>query len=134
MAVELVQGVVDVPALLQAGCTMANLHAVFPRGGNELWMVAHGPLDLNSRVQWGHVRDGEYVYVPVIPYRTAQDASTALKYAITLGLRAGLDANVLPGRDIKKLYLATGSAIEDLSGAGAPDQFRFYLGFAVQIH
>jgi hypothetical protein len=134
MAIVLTDDAVDIADLIARGLTLSTLHVLIPRGKNEQWLVAHAPLDLGARVQWGPVRDGDYVYIPIIPYRTHPDANKAIKYAITLGLRAGLDSQPVPGRDLRRLHLVTGTITEDLSDSGEGLSFRFYLGVAIQIH
>jgi hypothetical protein len=133
VGVELTEVEVDVADLYARGHTAANLHVLIPRDPREYWMVAHAPIDIHQSVAWGPVRDGEYVYIPVIPYRTHHDANKAIKYAITLGYRAGLDTQKFNNRDIKRLYLVTGTITEDLAESEGILAFRFYLGFAVQL-
>jgi hypothetical protein len=134
MGIGLIEREVKVADQLAAGLTLSTLHDTFPRGQNEYWLVAHAPISLGERIQWGPVRDGEYVHIPLIPYRTHTDANKAIKYAITLGLRAGLDINVIPGRDIKQLCLVTGTVAEDLRESEGIEAIRFYLGLAIQIN
>jgi hypothetical protein len=134
MGVGITEEEVDVARLLREGQTAGALHVVLPRGRDERWLVAHSPIQLHERIRWGQVRDGDFVFVPIVPYRTHQDANKAIKFALTIGLRAGLDVNLLPGRDIRRIYMVTGTVTEDLAETEGIQAFRFYLGFAIQTH
>jgi hypothetical protein len=134
MSVCLSEKEVNIQDLLGEGQSLGTLHILVPRARNEQWLVAHAPIQLHAHVEWGLVRDGDYVYIPIIPYRTHTDPHKAIKFALTMGLRAGLDTHMLPNRDIKRLYLVTGTEIEDLAKTEGIEAFRFYLGFAVQTH
>jgi hypothetical protein len=120
---------IDVAAQLASGIDPRQLHGLIPRGRNALWRVAHSPLLIASRVEGAPVRDGEYVYIPVIGYDTHCDAHIAIKFALTLGLRAGLDTQTPGGRDIARLHLVTGKVTEAVGDSG----LRFHLGVAIQM-
>lgn len=134
MGVGLTSEEVDIRAMLEQGVPLQELHALVPRGRNEQWMVASAPIQLHERIRWSVVREGDYVFVPIIPYRTHSDANKAIQFAISMGLRAGLDAQLAPNHDLKRLYMVTGKVTEDLAETEGIQAFRFYLGFAIQTH
>jgi hypothetical protein len=134
MPVSLQVEQVDIAQLVAGGQDERNMHVLVSRPRQSRWLVALEPLDLHRRVAWGPVNDGDFVLVPLIPYVTHADAHKAILFAITLGLRAGIDATVPSYRDLERLYMVTGTVTEDLSAAGVEPTFRFHLGFAIQLH
>jgi hypothetical protein len=133
MGIVLTTSEVDLAELEAAGLAPADWHAILPRRRQEHWLVAHGPITLETRVPWGPVRDGDYIYVPLVPYRTHADLTPAIQYALTLGLRAGLDVQLLPGRDLKRIHLVTPQRVTDLGPSEGIAAVRFVLGLAVQL-
>jgi hypothetical protein len=103
---------------------------IIVRGKEEEWQVAMSPVTVDQRVEWSLVRDGDAVYVPLVPYRVATDPERSFAFLLEVGILAGLQVNTLRG-PIRKIHLIRGQPVEDLRPA--TDAFRFWAGVAIRI-
>ena len=103
-----------------------------PRTGNEAWLYRTQPFDFANPVMnqedWTLVRQGDLVPIPLIPYRSAGVTLPAL----LLGAMDIIQRYVLQHREVLRTHILIGNPVEDLRPA--VEAYRFWVGFAVQIH
>lgn len=103
---------------------------VINRKRDEEWHVAGSPIELDKPISWLHVKDGQGVYIPMVPYRLPHDANLALTDMVSRAMRAGYDINQKQAP--KRLHIVTATLTEDLTEEGFEGFMRFHLGIAVQ--
>lgn len=108
--------------------------AILPREGTDPWLVRLLPLDegVGPEGAWSQVDSGEFVRVPLVPYRTwAPDAEKALALAFQLGI-LGLAAadRLVPVELVQEVLVVAGRPVEEVLQDGCPVGYRFWLGFA----
>jgi hypothetical protein len=99
----------------------------------SLWVVSMSPLTTaeDTPPVFVHVKTGELVTVPMVPYIVRSHPAKAYGFLMGIGLRAGMAlAKTDLGKkyDIEQVHLALGDVVEQLDGA-----VRFYGGFAARL-
>jgi hypothetical protein len=107
-----------------------NPVGIISRGKEEEWQVAMSPIVPDRAVEWSLVRDGDAVYVPLVPYRLATDPETSFAFLLELGVMAGLQVNMTRG-PIRRVHMIRGRPVEDLRPE--MEAFRFWVGLAIRI-
>jgi hypothetical protein len=103
---------------------------IISRGKEEEWQVATNPIVPDRPMEWSLVRDGDAVYVPLVPYRVATDPERSFAFLMEIGVLAGIQVNLTRG-PIRRIHLIRGQPVEDLRPE--VDAFRFWVGLAIRI-
>jgi hypothetical protein len=101
-----------------------------PRGREEEWLVARSPAIPERPVEWALVRDGDAVYVPLIPYLAGTDPESVFSAMLGRGVLMGIELNAMRGQ-ILRVLLIRGRPVEDLRPT--QESFRFWMGMAIRI-
>lgn len=88
------------------------------------------PITPEKPMEWSLVRDGEALYVPLVPYRVVTAPEGAFAFLLEMGVQAGIQVNMTRG-PIRRIHVIMGKPVEDLRPE--MDAFRFWLGLAVRI-
>jgi hypothetical protein len=88
------------------------------------------PIEPDRPMEWGLVKDGDAVYVPLVPYRVSPSPTEAFAFLLERGLLAGIQVNMMRG-PIRRIHVIRGQPVEDLNPE--VDAFRFWVGIAVRI-
>lgn len=101
------------------------IQTVLRRQGSDIWRVRAEPLHPNGDgpLAWTLVRDGELVRIPLLPYRSKQDPVHAI-----LGSMDVIQQYAELTPNAKRSHIVLGNPIEEVG-----DEFRFWLGYAVQL-
>jgi hypothetical protein len=103
---------------------------IIPRGKEEEWQVATSPIEPGRPMRWAPVRDGDAVYVPLVPYLVSTDPAKAFAFLMATGALAGIQVNMTRG-PIRRIHMIRGEPAEDLRPE--QDAFRFWAGLAIRI-
>jgi hypothetical protein len=103
---------------------------IVSRGAQEEWQVATSPIEPGRPMAWGLVKDGDAVYVPLVPYRVATDPERSFAFLMEIGILAGIQINLNRG-PVRRIHLIRGEPVEDLRPE--VDAFRVWVGLAVRI-
>lgn len=103
---------------------------IISRGKDEEWQIATSPIEAGKPMEWGLAKDGDAVYVPLVPYRVSTEPEEAFAFLLETGVLAGIQANMTRG-PIKQILLIRGKPVEDLRPEA--DAFRFWAGLAIRI-
>jgi hypothetical protein len=103
---------------------------IFTRGAQEEWQVAMNPIVPDRPMEWSLAKDGDAVYVPLVPYRVTMDPEGSFAFLLATGVLAGIQVNMTRG-PIKKIHVIRGKPVEDLRPE--VDAFRFWVGLAIRI-
>lgn len=113
-------------------------HGTAPKGGvfNVAEVARLGTFwvpvsDLNaSEIQWSKTASGQFVRIPMLGYRSAQPAESALfGMALQLGIKARDALQQQTASPVLCTWLALGHQVHNLG----PEGYRGYLGLAFQI-
>jgi hypothetical protein len=107
-----------------------NPVGIISRGREEEWQVAMSPIEAGKPMEWGLAKDGDAVYVPLVPYRVSTEPEEAFAFLLETGVLAGIQVNMTRG-PIKRIHLIRGCPVEDLRPEA--DAFRFWAGLAIRI-
>lgn len=103
---------------------------IITRGREEEWQVAMSPIEPSRPMEWALVKDGDAVYVPLVPYRVSLVPEEAFAFLLETGVLAGIQVNMTRG-PIRRIHVIRGRPAEDLRPE--TDAFRFWVGLAVRI-
>ena len=103
---------------------------IIPRGSNEEWQVAISPIEPGRPLEWSLAKDGDAVYVPLVPYLISTSPAEAFAFLLESGVLAGIQVSTARG-PIRRIHLIRGSPVEDLRPE--TDAFRFLMGLAIRI-
>jgi hypothetical protein len=103
---------------------------IVSRGAQEEWQVAMTPIEAGRPIKWSLVKDGDAVYVPLVPYRVAADPARSFAFLLEVGVLAGLQVNMTRG-PIRAIRVIRGEPVEDLRPE--LEAFRVWVGLAVRI-
>ena len=103
---------------------------IISRGKEEEWQVAMSPIEPGRPMEWGLVKDGDAVYVPLVPYRVSTEPTESFAFLLERGVMAGIQVNMIRG-PIRRIHIIRGSPVEDLQPE--TKAFRFWVGLAVRI-
>lgn len=117
----------DLERYAQAGQKPAG---ILPREKDAEWQVAMSPIEAGKPMEWSRVKDGEGVYVPLVPYRVSVNPEESFTFLLATGLMAGIQVNMTRGT-IRRIHLIRGRPVEDLRPE--VEAFRFLVGIAVRI-
>lgn len=126
-AIEFTHQWADLEKYAQAGQKPVG---IIMRGKEEEWQVARSPIELDRPMVWGLVRDGDAVYVPLIPYLVSTRPDESFAFLMARGIAAGIQLNTSRG-PIRRIHLIRGLPVEDLRPE--MDAFRYLAGIAVRI-
>jgi hypothetical protein len=104
--------------------------AIEPRGRDEEWLIAISPVTVEDPVRWALVRDGDALYIPLVPYQVSPEPEKAFRELMGRGMLAGMQVNMTRG-PIRAVLMVPGYPVEDLRPEH--DLFRFWVGMAVRI-
>ena len=104
---------------------------IIPRGAQEEWQVAMSPIEFGKTTEWAWVRDGDAVYVPLVPYLVATGPAEAFAFLLATGVLGGIQVNMTRGQ-VRRIHLIRGRPVEDLRPQ--TEAFRFWAGLAIRIH
>jgi hypothetical protein len=125
---EVTHSRIDVAAMLAANQRPA---AIVDRAPGESWLVSYDAIRMESPIQWANtVREAE-VFIPMARYILNPEADLALAYIMQLGIRVSIDV----GRPVKRLHLATGFPVDDVTDPHTNERlhFRYWLGFGIVL-
>jgi hypothetical protein len=103
---------------------------IISRGREEEWQVAKNPIVPDRLMEWGLVKDGDAVYVPLVPYRLTMDPEGSFAFLMEIGVLAGIQVSMTRG-PVRRIHLIRGRPVEDLRPEA--DAFRFWVGMAIRI-
>jgi hypothetical protein len=103
---------------------------IISRGAQEEWQIAKGPIKFDRPMEWWSVRDGDAVYVPLVPYLVSTVPEEAFAYLLEIGVMAGIQVNMTRG-PIRRIHLIRGKPAEDLRPE--TNAFRCWVGLAIRI-
>ena len=107
-----------------------NPVGIFSRGKEEEWQVATSPVEPDKQTEWSLAKDGDAVYVPLVPYLVPTEPDQSFAFLLERGILAGLQVNMMRG-PIRRIYVIRGTPAEDLRPE--MDAFRFWVGMAIRI-
>jgi hypothetical protein len=107
-----------------------NPVGIFSRGKEEEWQVATSPIDPGQPTEWSLAKDGDAVYVPLVPYLAPTVPDQSFAFLMERGILAGLQVNMTRG-PIRRIHVIRGVPAEDLRPE--MDAFRFWVGMAIRI-
>ena len=109
---------------------------VFDRGVSDCWVVPSGPVAIGDAApppEWTIVDGGDLVRVPLFSYTTVAAAAGSLAavvgFSVEIGVRACL---TLPARP-RRLHVALGHQVYNVSTDDTVDSYRFFIGFAFEL-
>jgi hypothetical protein len=103
---------------------------IISRGAQEEWLVAKSPIEFDRPMEWLLVKDGDGVYVPLVPYRVTLEPEGAFAFLLATGIQAGLQVNMIRG-PVRRIHVIRGRPVEDLRPE--VEAFRFWVGVAIRI-
>ena len=103
---------------------------IISRGKEEEWQVATSPITFAAPTDWGLVRDGDAVYVPLVPYQVSTMPEGSFAFLMSMGILGGIRVNMTRG-PIRRVHVIYGKPVEDLRPE--TEAFRFWVGLAVRI-
>jgi hypothetical protein len=105
-------------------------HDIIDRQQNEVWSVAHSPIELDEQIDWRHHQKQTHVYIPLVPYLVQPEPDLALAFMFQLGCRIKVDF----GRPIRRLHIVTGHPVHEIDTEqyGAMWQAQLGFGFVLQ--
>lgn len=114
-----------------SGCLAKNQRpaAVVERQGREMWLVADAPVQMDQPIIWANTRQGESVYIPMVPYLTHSEPDLSLAFMLQLGIKIGAEL----GRPVKHLHIATGHPVKETFDAAGGSGLRYFVGFGVVL-
>jgi hypothetical protein len=101
---------------------------LIPRKG-RVWLTRDLPIGVagSSSTEWGLVKEGDVVRIPLFPYITrGTDPSIAIGCAFELGFKAR--DYVTPGFEVHSLHIALGHPVTEITQQDQ-ELLRFWLGF-----
>lgn len=104
--------------------------AIEPRGREEEWLIATSPVTPEEPTRWSLARDGDALYVPLVPYLVGTAPEPSFTALMGRGILAGVQINATRG-PVREIRMIHGRPVEDLR----PDRdlFRFWVGLAIRI-
>jgi hypothetical protein len=124
--VEFTHAWADLEAYVQQG---RNPVGIITREAHEEWQVAMSPIEFDSPMEWGLVRDGDAVFVPLVPYRISTRPEESFAFLLATGIMGGIQLNLAKG-PVRRIHLIRGRPVEDLRPE--LDAFRFWAGLAIR--
>ena len=100
-----------------------------PLRPGEVWRARVLPMITNQpddNRAWSYVREGQFVRVPLLPYRVSHDLAQAM-----LGIMDVTQCLVEAWPTAKHTHIVIGTPVQDLSPEGF-DYYRVWIGFAAR--
>jgi hypothetical protein len=104
-------------------------HDVIQRQSGEIWLVPHAPVSLDQPVAWQHHKREDYVYVPLHPYLLPTSPDLALGFMLQLGIKLASEL----GQPLRRLHLAIGHPVNEISQQGVGNAWQYQVGLALRI-
>ena len=102
---------------------------VIPRRPGDVWLVSHAAIEMEKPIQWQNHRKDDHVMIPLFPYLVRPEPDLAMAHTFQLGIRCSFDL----GRPVRRLHLAMGSPVNQISSDDLGELWQYYLGFAVVL-